>query len=169
MMHWCSSSIFEEYRRHAGPKGRTFDLQFIELFEVGRVLKRLDTVGYDCPASGPALSPTPTKADLEPEALTLPATPDAQPGLSKEPPIPRTLSLSSSSSVVFSAAETTAAAADDDVDPLEQSAPPRTEREGTDDSVDGVVPANGAVALLQRMQADMGTTSMFEDPADDIG
>eukprot|EP01043_Picozoa_sp_COSAG02_P095417 COSAG02_NODE_31786_length_527_cov_0.960280_1_plen_50_part_10 len=50
MMHWCSSSIFEEYRRHAGPKGRTFDLQFIELFEVGRVLKRLDTVGYNCPA-----------------------------------------------------------------------------------------------------------------------
>ena len=31
--NWSITSIFEEYTRYAGKKGRTFDLQFIELFD----------------------------------------------------------------------------------------------------------------------------------------
>lgn len=38
------TSIFEEYTRFAGKKGRTFDLQFIELFDtklVGEAVRRI--------------------------------------------------------------------------------------------------------------------------------
>lgn len=41
IQNWSRVSIFAEYTRHAGLKGRTFDLQFIELFGVQQVVELL--------------------------------------------------------------------------------------------------------------------------------
>ncbi|KAJ3125585.1 hypothetical protein HK098_008374 [Nowakowskiella sp. JEL0407] len=38
MQHWSLTSIFDEYRRFSSPKSRSMDQQFIELFDVSRVV-----------------------------------------------------------------------------------------------------------------------------------
>ncbi|KAJ1558765.1 hypothetical protein HK096_005134, partial [Nowakowskiella sp. JEL0078] len=38
LQHWSLTSIFDEYRRFSHPKSRSMDLQFIELFDVSKVV-----------------------------------------------------------------------------------------------------------------------------------
>ncbi|KAI9501706.1 tyrosine-protein phosphatase siw14 [Coemansia spiralis] len=42
LMEWSNTSIFDEYRRYSAPKSRSMDQQFIELFDVGPVIERVD-------------------------------------------------------------------------------------------------------------------------------
>ncbi|KAJ2458775.1 tyrosine-protein phosphatase siw14 [Coemansia sp. RSA 2424] len=42
LQEWSNTSIFDEYRRYSAPKSRSTDQQFIELFDVGPVLQKID-------------------------------------------------------------------------------------------------------------------------------